>query len=290
MLLFILKFLKHQIRIERIFVCCFNRSCRSPGYNVICGERKREGEREIRRRMTVPDCQKTMFTAVKCSPDCLLWRLLGTMYCSCLPYSNPPTPPSPVVRCVYKQFFNDFPMNVTHLFGFEKFAWLSFHCAAHPHSACAVFIRLSICLSQCLCLDAAAPRASSRSSRAIFLFFCIIPGQRVTVTLSQSNRAACNLQLVSAVWSWRCICKDHDRESDGEGGEREEAVGWGDCKGAGNGIFRQRNRENQKLHLMNTRSFFFISLPLSLSLLVKLAKMRNAPYSRTHTYAHTHTQ
>lgn len=92
MLLFILKFLKHQIRIEKIFMCCFNRSCRSPGYNVICGERKREGEREIRRRMTVPDCQKTMFTAVKCSPDCLLWRLLGTMYCSCLPYSNPPTP------------------------------------------------------------------------------------------------------------------------------------------------------------------------------------------------------
>lgn len=48
------------------------------------GERERGGERTVRRRMTVLDCQKTMFTAVKCSPDCLLWRLLATMHCSCL--------------------------------------------------------------------------------------------------------------------------------------------------------------------------------------------------------------
>lgn len=201
-------------------MCCFNRSCRSPGYNVICGERKREGEREIRRRMTVPDCQKTMFTAVKCSPDCLLWRLLGTMYCSCLPYSNPPTP-LPLSSGV---FVNNSSM-------ISLWMWrICLGLRDSPGFRSTVqrirTVRVQfICLSQCLCLDAAAPRASSRSSRAIFLFFCIIPGQRVTVTLSQSNRAACNLQLVSAVWSWRCICKDHDRESDGEGGERERGRG-----------------------------------------------------------------
>lgn len=108
---------------------------------------------------------------------------------------------------------------------------------------------LSDCRAECSC-------ASSE-----FLLFCIIPGQRVTVTLS---RAACSMEHA---WDQAAGLRRGER-----GSER-----------AGNGIFRQRNQEKQCI----------LSLCLSFSFscqISKNAKRSTFTHTNTNTNAYSHKQ
>lgn len=99
-------------------------------------------------------------------------------------------------------------------------------CSASAQCVCSFYppVYLSVPLSVSGCSCASGATGGSRSSRAIFLFFCIIPGQRVTVTLSPCNR--CSLQLAACLPSDHgdAFARNHERQSDGRGGDRKRGL------------------------------------------------------------------
>lgn len=205
-------------------MCCFNRSCRSPGYNVISwqeGERGRE--RAVRHRMTVLDCQKTMFTAVKCSSDCLLWRLLATMYCSCLFQTTPhPLPLSSGV------FINNSSMISLWMWriclGLRKIR-LAFVplCSASAQCVCSfyppVYLSVPGSVSGCSC-------ASGQQSQQPSNFSFLLHNPRATCHRHAQPMQPCSLQLAACLC--RLIMEMHSQgpwSRDGGGREREQGVG-----------------------------------------------------------------